>query len=113
MHELEDEIRRPADDMDLGRTRMLMALLTMLGRPGIWPKSQRKLLQTAALKISRASKEKTAEASGVPMTMDEHRKKAKLVTTIQDEVETLRRFAGVSNRKNKIGVPESWGTFWS
>ncbi|MEM7456594.1 MAG: hypothetical protein AAF456_19775 [Planctomycetota bacterium] len=116
--EVEEILQLDDDILELSHTRLLSAILLFIGRPGIWPDEQKRVLARAASRLSRQSKQ--IQESGnqpkkkrKPLTLSQHQRLSELEETIKVELELLRRRAGVSNRVSKIAQPESWGKLWS
>ena len=117
INEIEDMVNLDEDHMDLSHGRMMLALLNLLGRPGIWPESKKRVLQRSVSRITRLgaqSKDATINVGKKqqPLTIDEHKRKTAAQKAIQDELEILRRRAGMSNRKSKLNAPVTWTNFW-
>ena len=116
INEIEDTVNLDADHMELSHGRMMLALLILLGRPGIWPEEKKRVLQRAVSRVSKMANEAEGKSAPTakqkPLTIDQHKRKTAAQKAIQDELEILRRRAGMSNRKSKLPPPVSWKHFW-
>lgn len=118
INEVEDNLQHDEDLFELSHGRMLLALLILLGREGIWPESKKRVLQRAASKINAAANRSdessdTKRKKTSPLTVDEHRRKSAAKAAISAELELLRRRAGMSNLKRTVPQPNTWNEFWS
>ena len=120
IEEIEEQVNQQTDLLDVESGRMLLAMLVLLGRPGIWPAQHKMVLARAANRVDRLAKGQANGANGgaskppsnKPLTIREHQQQSTSVTALQEEVEIVRRWGGASKRKTKIDQPESWGEFW-
>ena len=117
LEEVEQQVNQAETLLDVQSGRLLLAMLVMLGRPGVWPAMHRKVLARAANSVNRISTKAASSDSGAtrsrkPITLDEHQRKEKAKLALATEVEIVRRWAGVSNRSTEIKQPESWGEYW-
>lgn len=117
INEVEDTVNLTDDHLELAHCRMLLALLILLGRPGIWPEDKNRVLQRAASKINNIAKKsqviQPTSKKAKPLSIEQHKRNSVSRTAIQVELELLRRRAGISNRKSKLPMPSTWGKFWS
>ena len=114
--EVEDVVQLDQDHFELPHARMLLALLILLGRPGIWPEDKQRVLQRAASRIAKAAEQDSGGVSvgkkAKPVTLDQHKRNTVAKKSIEAELEMLRRRAGMSNRKSKLPPPPTWTNFW-
>lgn len=114
--EIEDTLQLDDSHFELGHGRMMLALMIMLGRPGIWPDDKKRVLNRAASKVNKLANDDSPKASSgkkpKPLSLDQHQRNAKAKKAVQDEIEIVRRRAGMSNRKSKLPPPETWKGFW-
>lgn len=109
---LEDELKKPDDQLTIQTVRMILAFAVMLGKPEIWPDSDRDVLKYIANRSRQFARLPPQSLTGKPVTVSEHQAHNKLVDQINIEVEILRRRLGTSVRKSKIKTPPSWEPFW-
>ena len=109
---LEDELKKPDEQLNIHTVRMVLAFAVTLGKPDIWPESDREILKYIANRTREYARKPPQSLSGKPVTVSEHQVHNKLVEQINVEVEILRRRLGTSVRKTKINTPSSWEPFW-
>lgn len=115
--EIEDTVQLDDDHLDLPHGRMMLALLILLGRNGIWPEEKKRVLQRAASRISKLASQGPAapiaqKKKHRPLTLAQHKRNTVAQKAIQVELEFLRRRAGMSNRTSKLTPPVTWKNFW-
>lgn len=109
---LEDEIRKPADQLTPPVMRMIVAFAVLLGRPEIWPENERDVLTEILNKAKEYSQRLPTTATGKPLSLAEHQAHTQTNSEFVQEIELLRRRLGVSVRKTPISAPKSWEPFW-
>lgn len=109
---LEDELRRPDEQLTPAIMRMILAFAVLLGRPEIWPENERDVLTTILNKARECSKKPPNSATGKPLTLAEHQTHSYNTAELTYEIELLRRRLGVSVRKTEMVAPKSWEPFW-
>ena len=115
-NQIEDTLQLNDDQWELAHGRIILAMLIIMGRPGIWPDDKARVLQRTASKINALSKlagnSAPANKSSKPLTIEQHQRNSSANAAINDELELLRRRAGMSNRKSPMQQPKTWGRFW-
>lgn len=109
---LEDELRKPEEQLTPAIMRMILAFGVLLGRPEIWPENERDILEAIVDKAKQVSQNPPKSASGKPLTLAEHQTYSHTTAELAYEIELLRRRLGISNRKTPVGTPKSWEPFW-
>ena len=109
---LEDELRRPDEQMTPAIMRMILAFGVLLGRPEIWPENERDVLTAIMDKAKDYSTKSPTSATGKPLTLAEHQTYSQSTAELAYEIELLRRKLGVSVRKTPVSTPKSWEPFW-
>ncbi len=109
---LEDELRKPEDQLSLETVRMMLAFAVMLGRDGVWPERDKGVLKQILQKARDYVKLPPKPKKGKALSIAAHQAHAKRVKEMSHEIELVRRKIGASNRKSKIGAPPSWDPFW-
>jgi hypothetical protein len=109
---LEDELRRPDDQLNLEIVRMILAFAVLLGRPGIWPENENDVLKFIVKRANEFSKMSASSTTGTALTLAEHQAHTKTISELTQEMELVRRRLGISVRKTKISTPRSWAPFW-
>lgn len=92
--------------------RVLMMVVTILGHEGIWPSDEKKELQRITMRLGNLAKSGSTD-SDAPISVEEHRRRQAVEQEVQQELELLRRIAGISNRVSDLHLPKSWGQFWT
>lgn len=117
IEEIEEQIVKEDDFLELPAARLMIALLVLLGRPGIWPERHRRALARAVSKVKRiagkqANPDSAKNGGRRPLTLDEHRRTSVAANAIEEELEIVRRWAAMSNRRTPIRPPATWDDFW-
>ena len=118
IEEIETQLHKDDDIPDIESARLLISILAMLGRPGIWPERHQRVLVKAASKVNRminqqCEKSETRDRKKKkPLTLEQHQRSAQASIAIEVELEMVRRWGGASNRQSPIKQPPSWGEFW-
>ena len=98
----------------LAESRLLNAILVMLGRPGIWPDRDLDILQAAADKLAHQLNETgTGSKQKAPVSIQEHQKIGLLKKALEGELEILSRRVGKSPRRTILRKPSTWTQFWN
>ncbi len=109
---LEDELRKPEEQLTPAIMRMILAFAVLLGRPEIWPENERVVLTAIMNKARKYSRQPPKSASGRPLTLAEHQTYTNATAELAYEVELLRRRLGISVRTTPVSTPKSWEPFW-
>ena len=109
---LEDELRKPEDQLTPSVMRMILAIAVMLGRPEIWPENERDVLEAIMNKAKEYSQKPPTSSSGKPLSLKEHQAFIQTASELTYENELLRRRLGKSVRKTPVKTPKSWEPFW-
>ncbi|MFK7769966.1 MAG: hypothetical protein AB8B55_22350 [Mariniblastus sp.] len=109
---LEDELRKPDDQLSLETVRMMLAFGVLLGREGIWSKEDNSVLKQIVQRARDWAKQPAKGKDGKPLSIAEHQAHGKRVEQLSHEIELVRRQLKMSNRKSKIGTPPTWDPFW-
>lgn len=109
---LENEMKRPNEQLDIHIVRMALAMAVMFGRPEIWPSGDREVMELVVAKAREFVKLPPQAKSGKAVTVAEHQAHSKLVAEMNSEIEIVRRRLGTSVRKTRVTIPESWRPFW-
>lgn len=110
---LRDAVENTEQPISADEARLLMVIVTVLGREGIWPSNQRSELQRLTMKLGRLAKKTESENGTKPLSLDEHRRRKAIAEEVELELEFLRRISGISKRVSEINTPKSWGKFWT
>ncbi len=92
--------------------RAISTLLILLGREGTWPVDLQSILRKSARSLSNLE-QSTGQSSGKRLTIQEHHAITKSADSIRQELEILRRRAGMSNIVKPPEPPVGWVPFWS
>ena len=109
---LSDEVFRHGHEFDVPQIRMFASLLLVLGREGVWPSGNHHDLVKLAERLSELFKQNQKDPHQ-PMTVEAHRLNGQMMAEAEQELELLRRVAGLSRRINKLEIPASWRGFWN
>ncbi len=109
---IEDEMKRPDDQLNIHVVRMALSIAIMLGRPEIWPEEDRDILRIITNKAKKFAQLSPQAKSGKPISVSEHKAHSRLAGQILAECEIVRRRLGISVRKTEIEAPQSWDSFW-
>ncbi len=109
---IEDELRKPVDQLNIEIIRTAMTFAVLLSRPEIWPQKDRDLLESIVAKAKEFCARPPKSAHGKALTIAEHKTHSKAVAEITHDIELVRRRLGVSVRKSKMSGPKSWEPFW-
>ena len=109
---LEDELRKPDEQLNVEIVRTAMALAVLLTRPGIWPKKHRDVLEFMVTRAKEFCDKPAQSSTGKPLTIAEHKAHSQAVSEITRDIELIRRRLGTSIRKSKMSGPTSWEPFW-
>lgn len=109
---IEDEMKKPDDQLNIHIVRMALSIAIMLGRTEIWPEEDRDVLRIIANKARKFAQMPPNKIQGKPVSVAEHKIHSRLSEQILLECEIVRRRLGISVRKTKIEAPESWDPFW-
>ena len=117
INEIEDTVQLDNDHLELSHGRMMLALLILFGRAGIWPEDKKRVLQKAASRISKLANQGPVapvadKKKQKPLTLDQHKRNTVAQKAVQEELEYLRRRAGMSNRTSHLRPPTTWKNFW-
>ena len=116
VEEIEDQVNQAEALLDVESGRLLLAILAMMGRPGMWPKQHKRVLAKAANTVNRMAGKSDNAGDATqkkrPITLGEHQRQEQAKSALATEVEIVRRWGGMSNRSTEIKQPEAWGKFW-
>lgn len=110
--ELEDEIRKPVDQLSPEIMRVILAFALLLGRPEMWPENERAVIEAIMKRAREISQTSPKSATGKPLTISEHQQHSQTNSDLAKETEILRRRLGASARKTPVALPKSWEPFW-
>ncbi len=109
---LDNEVVDAVRNHELEKVRVILALVLLIGREGIWPASRNNVLKSAIRGADHLTKTAPPEQGKKPMTLVEHRGRALHTESLQQEIELLRRRLKMSNRKSTVEPPLTWGNLW-
>lgn len=109
---LDDEIVQAVRGHEHEKVRVILALLLVLGRDGIWPTSRSNVLKSAVRGAEHLVKTPAPIQGKKPLTLSEARGRTTQFETLQVEIEMMRRRLKMSNRKTPLDAPKSWGNLW-
>ena len=109
---LEDELRKPDDQLTIEVVRMMLAFAVLLGRDGIWSEEDNGVLKQIVQKARDFSKRPAVGKNGKGLSISEHQSHAKRIEHLSHEIELVRRKLKMSNRTSKISTPPTWKPFW-
>jgi len=109
---LEDELKKPEEQLNIEIVRTLMTFAVLLSRPEIWPKRDHDVLEFIVAKAKEFCDRPAKSSTGKPLTIAEHKAHSRAVAEITHDIELVRRRLGLSVRKSKIHGPASWEPFW-
>jgi len=112
LDDLERFVERPLERIEVGECRLVLMLLIILARPGIWPPGYENILAIAEQKVTEIVKQ-TQSRTNRKMTMAQHRQHGVLMEEVRAELEVLRRRIGKSSLKTPIHRPSTWKDFWA
>ncbi|MCH2183053.1 MAG: hypothetical protein MK108_13700 [Mariniblastus sp.] len=112
LDELERFVAQPLEQIEVPECRMVLMLLIILARPGIWPSGYDDVLVLAEQKVTEIVKQ-TQSKTNRKMTMAQHQQHGVLMDEIRYELEVLRRRIGKSSLKTRIHRPATWKDFWA
>ncbi len=117
IEDIEQQIQQNDEAFDLQSARLLLSILALLGRPGIWPERHRRVLAKVANKANRLMSQQESQTTArnskrTPMTLEQHQRSGKANEAMEIEIEMVRRWAGASNRQTEIKQPPTWGEYW-
>lgn len=110
---LEDELRKPDDQINIEIVRTALSLTVLLCRPEIWPKRDRDVLEFLVTRAKEFCDKPAQSTSGKPLTVAEHKSRSRAAAEIAHDIELIRRRLGTSIRKAKMSCPPSWEPFWN
>lgn len=108
---LEDVVKQPIESLSRDQMRAILTFAVLIGRKEMWPEEHeivlKQLLEKArAIASHSGSKEKS-------LTLRQHRSRQHNHCEFHDEIEILRRRVGRSFKTNELGIPSTWGRFWT
>lgn len=109
---LEDELKKPDEQLNLDIIRTALALAVLLSREEIWPQRDLDVLEFLVAKAKEYCAQPAKSATGKPLTIVEHKSRSRAVAEITHDIELIRRRLGTSVRKSKMSEPPSWKPFW-
>ena len=112
LDDLERTLRQPAEKISLGQCRMILALIILLGRPGIWPPGFEEFLELVDQRINEVLALQQKPGVARKLTIAEHRQREAVMREVKSELEILRRRIGKSRLKTRLSRPETWEDFW-
>ncbi len=112
MDDLERVLRQPAEKISLGQCRMILMLVILLGRPGIWPPGFEELLELVDQRVKEVLAVQQKPGVAQQLTITEHRQRTAVMREVKAELEILRRRIGKSRLKTRLSQPETWQDFW-
>lgn len=107
---IENFVARHAKELTVERFRALVAILILVGRPGIWPADKVSQLRQIVQTLIRLRAELAATRKA--QTIEGHQHTHRLLQHLDQELDVLRRQTGVSRRIVSSGRPSTWSKFW-
>ncbi len=107
---IENTVLRHANDLTIDRMRAVIAMLILIGRPGIWPEEQLGALRQVVQALIRRRND--LGGAQTAQTIESHQRRHLLLATLDEELELLRRQTGVSRRTAPAKRPPTWSKFW-
>lgn len=112
LDDLERTLRQPVEKISLGQCRMILMMVILLGRPGIWPPGYEELLELVDQRVNEVLAIQQKPGVAQKLTIHEHRQREAVMREVKVELEFLRRRIGKSRLKTPLSQPETWGNFW-
>lgn len=110
--ELRDSIIRNDPPLNRERRRLIISMLILMGRPGIWPSNQQSMFRQIVELILENHQADNGKAPP-SLTIEEHKRYSVVTEAYTQELEVLKRIAGLSQRRSPVKQPSAWRGFWT